>query len=187
MPRPSWQSPTPAARAQALIADLSSHLIAITTGFTGTEVLLFGALEEPGDVVVIVRGPVSDAAVRRKDRIAGIWVNSERLDFRDVPSYYAVASSQPLSQIGQAALLARHGIGLDFLRLTPAEEVSEAGMQPSDIVSMTTYVVAGQGLAEVMAARDHFLSPHLAASTLVTVPALASPEWLVEVAVIAAA
>ncbi len=119
-----------AARAQALIADLSNHLIAITTGFTGTEVLLFGALEEPGDVVVIVRGPVGDAAVRRKDRIAGVWVNSERLDFRDVPSYYAVASSQPLSEIGQPALLARHGIGLDFLRLTAAEEVSEAAMQP---------------------------------------------------------
>jgi enamine deaminase RidA (YjgF/YER057c/UK114 family) len=64
--------------------------------------------------------------------------------------------------------------------------LAEAGMQPSDIVSMTTYVVAGQGLAEVMAARDRFLSPHLAASTLVTVPVLARPEWLVEIAVIAA-
>jgi uncharacterized protein (TIGR02186 family) len=119
-----------AVRAQALIADLSSHLIAITTGFTGTDVLLFGAVEEAGDVVVVVRGPVGDAAVRRKDRIAGVWVNAERLDFRDVPSYYAVAASRPLSDIGTPALLARHGIGLDFLRLTPAEDVSEARAQP---------------------------------------------------------
>jgi hypothetical protein len=31
------------ARAQALVADLTSHLVAITTGFTGTSVVLFGA------------------------------------------------------------------------------------------------------------------------------------------------
>ena len=43
--------------AASLVADLSSHLIAITTGFTGTEVLLFGAKEGPGQVVMIVRGP----------------------------------------------------------------------------------------------------------------------------------
>lgn len=118
------------ARAQALIADLSSHLIAITTGFTGTEVLLFGAVEEAGDVVVIVRGPVGDVAVRRKDRIAGVWVNSERMDFAEVPSYYAVAASKPLAEIGGPNLLARHGIGLDFLRLAPAAEESEAAQQP---------------------------------------------------------
>jgi uncharacterized protein (TIGR02186 family) len=121
---------TAPARAQALIADLSSHLIAITTGFTGTEVLLFGAVEEAGDVVVIVRGPVGDTAVRRKDRIAGVWVNNARLDFTDVPSYYAVAASKPLAEIGEPALLARHGIGLDFLRLAPAEAASEAAVQP---------------------------------------------------------
>ncbi len=63
---------------------------------------------------------------------------------------------------------------------------SEAGMAASDVVSMTTYVVAGEPLTPVMAARDHFLRGHLAASTLVTVPALARPEWRVEIAVVAA-
>jgi hypothetical protein len=38
-----------------------------------------------------------------------------------------------------------------------------------------------------MTARDHFLLGHLAASTLVTVPALARPQWLMEIAVVAAA
>jgi enamine deaminase RidA (YjgF/YER057c/UK114 family) len=37
-----------------------------------------------------------------------------------------------------------------------------------------------------MAARDAFLGDHLAASTLVTVPALARPEWRVEIALVAA-
>jgi enamine deaminase RidA (YjgF/YER057c/UK114 family) len=62
----------------------------------------------------------------------------------------------------------------------------EARMEPSDIVSITTYVVVGEGLGPVMAARDRALGGHRAASTLVTVPALVRPEWRLEVAVIAA-
>ena len=64
--------------------------------------------------------------------------------------------------------------------------LGEAGMAVTDIVSMTTYVVAGEDLAPVMAARDQAMGDHLAASTLVTVPALARPAWRVEVAVVAA-
>ncbi|MYA84526.1 MAG: RidA family protein [Acidimicrobiaceae bacterium] len=64
--------------------------------------------------------------------------------------------------------------------------LAEAGMEPSDIVSVTTYVVPGQDLAPVMAARDRFLAGHLAASTLLIVPELAQPAWKVEIAVVAA-
>ena len=64
--------------------------------------------------------------------------------------------------------------------------LGEAGMVPSDVVSVTTYVVAGEQLGPVMAARDRALDGHLAASTLITVPALARPEWLVEIALVAA-
>jgi enamine deaminase RidA (YjgF/YER057c/UK114 family) len=64
--------------------------------------------------------------------------------------------------------------------------LAEADMDVADIVSMTTYVVAGEDLAAVMAARDTALGGHRAASTLVIVPALARPEWRVEVAVVAA-
>jgi 2-iminobutanoate/2-iminopropanoate deaminase len=63
--------------------------------------------------------------------------------------------------------------------------LGEAAMAPSDIVSITTYVVAGEALAPVMTARDAALAGHRAASTLVTVPALARPEWRVEIAIIA--
>ena len=38
-----------------------------------------------------------------------------------------------------------------------------------------------------MAARDTFFAGHHAASTLIPVPALARPQWLVEGAVVAAA
>ena len=64
--------------------------------------------------------------------------------------------------------------------------LAEAGMEPSDIVSVTTYVVPGQDLAPVMAERDRFLGGRLAASTLLVVPELAQPAWKVEIAVVAA-
>jgi enamine deaminase RidA (YjgF/YER057c/UK114 family) len=67
--------------------------------------------------------------------------------------------------------------------------IAEAGMAPHDVVSVTTYVVAAH-LAElpvVMAARDRALDRRQVASTLVTVPALARPEWHLEIAVVAAA
>lgn len=63
----------------------------------------------------------------------------------------------------------------------------EARMAPSDIVSVTTYAVVGEDLGPVMAARDRFLAGHRAASTLVAVPALAQPQWKMEIAVVAAA
>ncbi|BAN03212.1 RidA family protein [Ilumatobacter coccineus] len=62
----------------------------------------------------------------------------------------------------------------------------DAEMGADDIVSVTTYVVAGEPLAPVMAARDAFLGEHRAASTLVTVPELAQPQWRMEVAIVAA-
>lgn len=65
--------------------------------------------------------------------------------------------------------------------------LTHAGMRPADVVSVTTYVVVGEELGPVMAARDRFLGGRRAASTLVTVPALAQPQWKVEVAVVAAA
>ena len=66
--------------------------------------------------------------------------------------------------------------------------VAEAGMSMDDVVSVTTYVVADVlgSLGAVMGTRDRALGGRRVASTLVTVPALARPEWLVEIAVVAA-
>jgi enamine deaminase RidA (YjgF/YER057c/UK114 family) len=66
--------------------------------------------------------------------------------------------------------------------------LGEAEMAITDIVSVTTYVVVDfmANLPDVMAARDQALDTHRAASTLVTVPALARPAWKMEVAIVAA-
>lgn len=116
-------APAAAARAaEPLVADLSKHLVAITTGFAGTDVLLFGAIEEvdggkPGDVVVVVRGPNRTETLRRKDRTAGIWINSGIAKVDNAPSFYQVASTRPLDQLASPAILGRHQIGLDHLDL----------------------------------------------------------------------
>lgn len=117
------------ARAQPLVADLSSHLIAITAGFAGTELLLFGATEGEGDVVVLVRGPEGETAVRRKSRVAGIWLNTDELRFSGVPAFYRVAASRPLAEFITPALRQRHQIGTEFLRLAPLREANVETVQ----------------------------------------------------------
>ncbi len=112
------------ARAQPLVADLSEHLIAITAGFAGTDVLLFGATEGEGEVVVVLRGPDHPVIVRRKSRVAGIWINTERVSFSGAPSFYRVASSHPLDEVTTPALRSRHQIGVDQLRLVPERNLS---------------------------------------------------------------
>jgi len=106
------------AAAEPLIADLSNHLIAITTGFSGTDVLMFGATDGPGDIVVTVRGPATDIAVRRKARVFGVWVNADTLDFGSVPAYYAIASNRPIDDFLAPPLQVRQRIGLDNLMIS---------------------------------------------------------------------
>jgi 2-iminobutanoate/2-iminopropanoate deaminase len=65
--------------------------------------------------------------------------------------------------------------------------LAEAGMGITDVVNLTTYVVAGEDLSVVMAARDAAMAGHRPASTLITVPALAVADWRVEIALVAAA
>lgn len=66
--------------------------------------------------------------------------------------------------------------------------LDEAMLSVHDVISITTYVVEGSAgqLAEVMAARDLALGGRRAASTLVTVAALANPAWKLEISLIAA-
>ncbi len=111
--------PAAQARAQALVADLSDHFIAITTGFVGADVLLFGAIEGDGDVVVVLRGPSGREVVRRKGRVAGIFVNDREMPFVNVPTFYSVSSNRPLNDILSPSVRMRHEIGFDTLRLAP--------------------------------------------------------------------
>jgi len=116
-----------ASRAQAVMADLTSHLIAITTGFTGTEVTLFGAMDGESDLIVVVRGPENKVTVRRKERILGLWLNAHSASYDGVPGFYAVAATKPIGDILRGEMLARQQIGVENLTLTPTRNDLSAG------------------------------------------------------------
>jgi len=104
------------ARANGLAADVSSRLIAITTAFVGGEVVVFGAIDdEDDDVVIILQGPKRKQMVRRKSRIAGIWVNRDRVAFDNVPSFFAIASNRSLDDIASLPVQSQFGLGVDYL------------------------------------------------------------------------
>ncbi|WP_417805262.1 TIGR02186 family protein [Thalassospira lucentensis] len=118
--------PLKSGRADALVVDLSNHLVAITTGFTGTDVLLFGAVQNEGDVIVTVRGPDQDMVVRRKERTLGIWVNRESATFKNVPTYYASASNRPMDIIANDNVLQDYRIGLKHQRFIATNDIPQA-------------------------------------------------------------
>jgi uncharacterized protein (TIGR02186 family) len=158
--------PGDAPRAQSLVADLSQHLIAITTAFVGTQVVLFGVTEGGGDIVVTVQGPREDLVVRRKSRVAGIWVNRERLAFRRVPAYYAVASTGPLERIARPDVLAQLDIGTEYLDLQP---IDASGLEIGEIASFKDALVRRkqeQGLYSREPAPINFVGKELFRTTL---------------------
>jgi uncharacterized protein (TIGR02186 family) len=112
------------AQAQQLVADLTDHLVAITTGFHGANVTLFGAIEGGGDVVVVVRGPERETVVRRKSRNAGIWLNTRSVSFGNAPGFYQIFSTKPVEEIVPTSLRQLNEIGLDQLKLDPVGRFS---------------------------------------------------------------
>jgi uncharacterized protein (TIGR02186 family) len=94
-----------------LVVDLSLARVSITSAYQGESILLFGMFDPPGDIVVVVAGPPARETVMRKERVLGLWLNTGRQSFDNVPAYYAIAASQPLPR-----LLAR-GAGGEILSL----------------------------------------------------------------------
>ena len=117
-----------------LVPDVSQRKIQIQTGFTGAELLMFGAIiyprgiapEEQVDVAVVLRGPTHAITIREKQKIAGIWINAQSTDFQSAPTYYAIASSRPISKIVDTRTAAIYEMGLDRLQLSPSGEIVSA-------------------------------------------------------------
>lgn len=127
---PVPQPPPPAApRAEAIEVDVSTRTVAVTSAFSGTEIVVFGSVDnsrqesaESGyyDVIVVVEGASAPAIVREKTRVLGIWVNTDRVRFETLPLYRAVASTRPLEEIAEPRVLAASGVNLDRLLRGPS-------------------------------------------------------------------
>lgn len=101
---------SPVGHAKPLVSDISSHSITIHTAFEGTELMLFGARGEAGDIVVAVRGPEHKVTVRRKEKLWGLWVNRSKEKFDFVPGFFALAASRPFEEIEKSIYFPALGI-----------------------------------------------------------------------------
>ncbi|WP_422723171.1 TIGR02186 family protein [Erythrobacter alti] len=115
-----------------LVPDVSEHDIVLRQGFTGADLLLFGAILDPSggimqsdyDVVVVLKGPTEEVRLREKERFLGtIWVNAGSTDYRSVPSFYAIASSRPIADIVDQSTAAIFELGLPYLQLSPSGSI----------------------------------------------------------------
>lgn len=116
-----------AQRDPILVPEVSQHEVQVRQGFTGTELLLFGAILDPAgrragqdyDIVVVLKGPTSPVEVREKERVAGIWINADSTAFRSAPSFFAVSSSAPIDRIVDERTAAIYEFGMRFIQLSP--------------------------------------------------------------------
>jgi uncharacterized protein (TIGR02186 family) len=127
---------TPPRAKEELQADLSTREISIQSNFTGIEILIYGSIDfsktpEPGnyDVIIVIRSPAHPIVARRKEEIAGIWVNSPGTVFPAVPGFYAALSTRPVRAITSDEMLKQLGVGfgnLNFGRRVDSDDVGEA-------------------------------------------------------------
>ncbi len=118
-----------AARAERLVVALSNHTVLINSSFTGAELVLFGAVErDPAtlrrggyDLVATVTGPRLDMVTFRKERVLGIWVNTDSRIFWRAPAYFAVLSNRPLPAVAGQDTLHRLNLGLGNAPLQTGE------------------------------------------------------------------
>jgi uncharacterized protein (TIGR02186 family) len=125
------------ARDPILVPEVSQHEIQVRQGFTGAELLLFGAILTPDgsragqdfDIVVVLKGPTSRMVLREKRKIAGIWINAASTELHSVPSYFAVASTRPIAKIVDGKTAAIYELGLPWLQLSPTGAIDPKQLQ----------------------------------------------------------
>jgi len=107
--------------AERIVASLTNHRVMITSDYTGVELVLFGSVEQdatsvrrhgPYDIVATITGPREPVRTRRKQRLLGIWVNTQARTFVDPPSYLAVLANRPLDAIASIDNQRRMQLGI---------------------------------------------------------------------------
>lgn len=123
----------PSARAEpvepeGLEADIATRSVAITSTYSGTEILIFGTVDnsrqssaEAGqyEMAATVEGQSLPLSVRHKSRVGGLWINTRSIRFSSAPSFYGIATTRPLDEIADPDVLATYQIGFDYVRMVP--------------------------------------------------------------------
>ena len=109
-----------APKGERLVAGLSVDSVGITAQFNGSDILIYGAVARespvppgpPLEIIVTVEGPSEAVTIRKKNRVAGIWVNTQSVAVAAAPGFYAVATSGPLDKILLPEEDVRHRISI---------------------------------------------------------------------------
>lgn len=124
-----WLAPAEAADpapSETVQSDISTREISIQSNFAGIEIVIFGSVDfshapspDEGnyDVITVIRSPDEPLVARRKERVAGIWVNNAGRTFPGVPGFYAVLATRPFKAITTEDTLRALGIGFANLDL----------------------------------------------------------------------
>ncbi|WP_082537370.1 MULTISPECIES: TIGR02186 family protein [unclassified Aureimonas] len=116
----------PAVPPESFEIGLSTDTVVITSSFSGTRLVVFGALDDADgrirrqggyDIVVALEGPKVPIVVREKERVLGLWVNRGSERFDTAPVSYALAATKRLSDIAPDAVLEKISVGIDHLRI----------------------------------------------------------------------
>jgi uncharacterized protein (TIGR02186 family) len=139
VPTPPLPPPPAALGAATVSAALTDTTVQVKSNFRGARIVLYGAVFDasarPSDVVVLVRGPEQPVRLTRKQRVAGLWINSRPVVFRGAPGFYRAASNRPLEDIAHFGALRRLGAGVDHLTINaPAEDRTETRYGVRDVV-----------------------------------------------------
>lgn len=135
---------------ERLEVDVSSRSVAVTSGFTGTEIVVFGSVvnsrqESPEsgyyDVVIVVEGTMAPLVARRKSNVGGLWINSASIRFGSLPSYYAIASTRPIDEIADAGARNTHRIGFSHVPMQVASKGFSSGLSKAELAAFQESVV----------------------------------------------
>ena len=133
--------------ARSVIADVNPRRIDIDQNFKGVDLLVYGARSDPGNIVVVVRGPQETQIMRKKGRVFGIWTNVENVRLKDLYSYYSVASMKPLSTVQNDELLSKLQVGEDNIYIYGKDKLGL--MDQNEIRDSAIKLMQSKGLYSV--------------------------------------
>ncbi len=136
----------PAQAERKVIADLSDDFVAISEGFSGARVTVFGALRGASDIALIIEGPASDAYVRKKKQAMGIWINGPATVLKNVPAFYAVATSRPIEEMVSESMAKKYNIGIE--RILPNTKEAKGFLDVKKQQDLYQYLPGGVRILE---------------------------------------
>lgn len=144
------QSRVPLPPLERIEVDVSSRAVEVTSSFNGTEIVVFGSVEnsrqpspEAGyyDVIVVLEGMHAPIVARKKSNVGGVWVNTSAVRFASLPIYYAIASTRPIDEIADTDVLDSNEIGFSHVPMQVSSKSPMSGVAESELKDYREAVV----------------------------------------------